>query len=56
MKTVEAWGNGGQFLIIIPEIEMTITITGGNYNLFPDMEEIPFSILDKHILPAVKSE
>ncbi|MGS2762051.1 serine hydrolase domain-containing protein [Sinomicrobium sp. M5D2P9] len=54
VKTIEAWGNGGQFLIIIPEIEMTITITSGNYNLFPDMEEIPFSILDTYILPAVK--
>lgn len=56
MKTIEAWGNGGQFLIIIPEIEMTITFTGGNYNLFPLMEERPFSILDTYILPAVKSK
>jgi len=54
MKTIEAWGNGGQFLIIIPEIEMTITFTGGNYNLFPEMEEKPFDILEKYILPAVK--
>lgn len=54
MKTVEAWGNGGQFLIIIPEIEMTITMTGGNYNLFPEMEDRPFSILNEYILPAVQ--
>ena len=54
MKTVEAWGNRGQFLIIIPEIEMTITMTGGNYNLFPDMEDRPFSILNEYILPAVQ--
>ncbi len=54
MKTIEAWGNGGQFLIIIPEIEMTITMTGGNYNLFPDMEDRPFSILNEYILPAVQ--
>ncbi|MEL7123870.1 MAG: serine hydrolase [Bacteroidota bacterium] len=53
MKTIEAWGNGGQFLIIIPEVEMTITFTGGNYNLFPEMEEKPFEILEKYILPAV---
>lgn len=56
MKTIEAWGNGGQFLIIIPEIEMTITFTGGNYNLFPEMEEKPFEILNKYILPAVELE
>jgi CubicO group peptidase (beta-lactamase class C family) len=53
MQTIEAWGNGGQFLIIIPEVDMTITFTGGNYNLFPEMEEKPFEILEKYILPAV---
>lgn len=54
MKTIEAWGNGGQFLIIIPEIEMTISMTGGNYNLFPEMEDRPFSIVNEYILPAVQ--
>lgn len=53
INTIEAWGNGGQFLIIIPELDMTITFTGGNYNLFPEMEETPFKILNKYILPAV---
>lgn len=56
MKTIEAWGNGGQFLVIIPEIEMTITFTGGNYNLYPQMEEKPFEIMNKYILPAVELE
>lgn len=52
VQTIEAWGNGGQFLIIIPELDMTITFTGGNYNLFPEMER-PFEILNTYILPAV---
>jgi len=56
IRTIEAWGNGGQFLIIIPEFDMTVSFTGGNYNLFPEMEERPFSILNKYILPAVKAE
>ncbi|MGL1886006.1 MAG: beta-lactamase family protein [Reichenbachiella sp.] len=56
MKTIEAWGNGGQILIIIPEIEMTIAFTGGNYNLFPEMEEKPFEILNEYILTAVELE
>jgi CubicO group peptidase (beta-lactamase class C family) len=56
MKTIEAWGNGGQFLIIIPEAEITITFTGGNYNLFPEMEEKPFEIVENYILPAVLLE
>ncbi|TPN81691.1 serine hydrolase domain-containing protein [Aquimarina algicola] len=54
VKTIEAWGNGGQFLIIIPELDVTVTFTGGNYNLFPEMEEIPFEILNDYILPAVR--
>ncbi len=53
VKTIEAWGNGGQFLIIIPELDMTISFTSGNYNLFPEMER-PFEILNNYILPAVK--
>ncbi len=55
LKTIEAWGNGGQFLIIIPEIDMTITFTGGNYNLFPEMEDKPFKILTEYILPSIKT-
>ena len=53
MKSIEAWGNGGQFLIIIPEIDMTITFTGGNYNVYPEME-IGFKLLEQYIFPAVK--
>ncbi|SMD37154.1 CubicO group peptidase, beta-lactamase class C family [Reichenbachiella faecimaris] len=52
ISTIEAWGNGGQFLIIIPELDMTVTFTSGNYNLFPEMER-PFEILNNYILPAV---
>ncbi len=52
ISTIEAWGNGGQFLIIIPELDMTVTFTSGNYNLFPEMEK-PFEILNNYILPAV---
>ena len=53
ISTIEAWGNGGQYLIIIPTLEMTITFTGGNYNLFPEMEEVPFELLTNYIFPAV---
>jgi CubicO group peptidase (beta-lactamase class C family) len=52
MQSIEAWGNGGQFLIIIPEIDMTITFTGGNYNVYPEMER-GFKLLEQYIFPAV---
>ncbi|MEL6190847.1 MAG: serine hydrolase, partial [Bacteroidota bacterium] len=53
-ETIEAWGNGGQFLIVIPELEMCISFTGGNYNLFPQMEKGPFEILEKYIFPSLQ--
>ncbi|WP_297337580.1 serine hydrolase domain-containing protein [Algoriphagus sp.] len=53
LRTIEAWGNGGQFLSILPELDVTVTFTGGNYNLFPEMEERPFSILNEYIFPAI---
>ena len=53
MTSIEAWGNGGQFLIIIPEIDMTITLTGGNYNVYPEMER-GFKLLEQYVFPAVK--
>ncbi|HAA20795.1 MAG TPA: serine hydrolase, partial [Cytophagales bacterium] len=55
VRTIEAWGNGGQYLIIIPEWNMTVTFTAGNYNLFPEME-IPLEILEEYILPAVQAD
>ena len=53
-QTIEAWGNGGQFLIVIPTLEMCISFTGGNYNLFPQMEKGPFDILEKYIFPSIQ--
>ena len=53
-QSIEAWGNGGQFLIIIPALNMCVSFTGGNYNLFPEMEERPFRILEEYIFPSIK--
>ncbi|MEM8899233.1 MAG: serine hydrolase [Bacteroidota bacterium] len=53
-QTIEAWGNGGQFLIVIPALEMCISFTGGNYNLFPQMEKGPFEIMEKYIFPSLE--
>ncbi len=44
-----AVGWGGQDLIIIPELNMVVVFTGGNYVPLTTT----FSILDKYILPAV---
>jgi CubicO group peptidase (beta-lactamase class C family) len=46
-----AGGWGGQFIMVIPELETVVVFTGGNYLTFRP----PFEILKKYILPAFKN-
>lgn len=46
-----AWGNGGQYIFIIPELELVVVFTGENYN--SDKSELPFTILEQYILPSI---
>ena len=45
-----ASGNGGQYIIILPEQAMVVVFTGGNYN--SPLADQPFKILTRYILPA----
>ena len=45
-----ASGNGGQYIIILPDIAMVVVFTGGNYN--SPLAGQPFRMLTKYILPA----
>ena len=51
VKTFVAEGNGGQFLFVIPDVEMVIVFTGGNYG--SAVANQVFRILTRHVLPAV---
>ena len=53
LHSIEAWGNGGQFILIFPSLELVAVFTGENYGLFPEMEQ-PFEMIDQFILPAIK--
>ena len=44
-----AAGWGGQYIMIIPDLNMVVTFTGGNYTT----TRPPFEILKKYILPAL---
>ena len=52
IDTFYAAGNGGQFIFIIPEVNMVAVFTGGNYN---NMEKTiqPVKMLEKYILPSI---
>ncbi len=43
----EGWG--GQYIMIVPEVDMVVVFTGGNYTSIPP----PKKMMDKYIIPAV---
>ncbi|MEL7312766.1 MAG: serine hydrolase [Pseudomonadota bacterium] len=55
IRSFEAWGNGGQFIMVFPTIDLVAVFTGENYGQFPEMER-PFELIDRFILPAVVSD
>ena len=54
VKSFQARGNGGQYLIIIPEIELLCTFTGSAYNSNEQM--YPFYLIQNYILPAIRKK
>ncbi len=46
-----ATGNGGQYIMVIPEMNMVAVFTGGAYNLQED--KLPFAIMKDVFLPAL---
>lgn len=51
-EMIFANGNGGQYILIVPALEIVAVFTGENYN--SSKADLPFDILDKYILAAVK--
>jgi CubicO group peptidase (beta-lactamase class C family) len=45
-------GNGGQYIMVVPELDIVAVFTGENYN--SRKADLPFQILDLYILGAVK--
>lgn len=50
--SIMAWGDGGQFLFIFPELKMIVVSTAGNYGKGQD--RVIFDMLDDFILPAMQ--
>lgn len=53
-----AMGWGGQFIVVIPELDLVTVVTGGNYDVNSGSADVPFSIYDDivygHVLPAIR--
>jgi len=51
VEAFSAEGNGGNFVFVLPSLDMVVTFTGSNYNT--DRSRQPLTILANDILPAV---
>lgn len=50
----EAGGNGGQFVFVIPKLDLVVGLTGENYGRFDLWYKFQSELLPNMILPAVK--
>ena len=50
----EAGGNGGQFVLIIPALDMVVGFTAGNYGDFKTWYPLMTELVPQYIIPAAK--
>lgn len=55
IKLIHSWGNGGQFIFIIPSLNSVIVFTGSNQGNFTKQKQ-PFEILHQYIIPQLMNK
>lgn len=53
-RTINAVGNGGQRLFVLPRLELVVAVTAGNYH-DPNDGRPPTVVLRDLILPALRA-
>jgi len=53
IKSVEARGNGGQYIFVLPQLNAVAVITSGNYRAGLEMTRQPQRIVQAYLLPAL---
>lgn len=54
-RAFAAGGNGGQFIIVVPDLDLVVGITGGSYGEFDQWYRWELELVPQFILPAVIS-
>jgi CubicO group peptidase (beta-lactamase class C family) len=51
-RLVAGMGNGGQRLFVLPDLDLTVAVTAGNYD-HPEQWRTPAALLERVVLPAL---
>ena len=53
-RSFAAGGNGGQIVVVIPELDMVVAFNGGSYGEFAKWYRWSLELVPQYIIPAVE--